>query len=175
MFHSHQQFTRVPVSPYLCQNFIFFFSVLLVAILNGMRLYIIVILIYISLLLLLLLSRFSRVRLFATPWTAAYQAPPSMGFSRQEYWSGVPLPSPYISLIISNVGHFFPVFVNHLCIFFGDVCQFLIGSFGLFLLLLICTVLFYILDIDSLSDIWFANFFLPKVFFFTLFIVSFET
>ena len=36
----------------------------------------------------------SCVRLFATPWTAAYQAPPSMGFSRQEYWSGVPLPSP---------------------------------------------------------------------------------
>ena len=35
----------------------------------------------------------SRVRLFVTPWTAAYQAPPSMGFSRQEYWSGVPLPS----------------------------------------------------------------------------------
>ena len=36
----------------------------------------------------------SRVRLFATPWTAACQAPPSLGFSRQEYWSGVPLPSP---------------------------------------------------------------------------------
>ena len=36
----------------------------------------------------------SHVRLLATPWTAAYQAPPSMGFSRQEYWSGVPLPSP---------------------------------------------------------------------------------
>ena len=36
----------------------------------------------------------SRVRLSATPWTAAYQAPPSTGFSRQEYWSGVPLPSP---------------------------------------------------------------------------------
>ena len=34
----------------------------------------------------------SRVQLLATPWTAAYQAPPSMGFSRQEYWSGVPLP-----------------------------------------------------------------------------------
>ena len=48
------------------------------------------------LLLLLLLSRFSRVRLLATPWTAAYQAPPSMGFSRQEYWSGVPLPSPEV-------------------------------------------------------------------------------
>ena len=40
----------------------------------------------------------SRVRLLGTPWTAAYQAPPSMGFSRQEYWSGVPLPSPiYVS------------------------------------------------------------------------------
>ena len=36
----------------------------------------------------------SRVRLFATPWTEAYQAPPSMGFSRQEYWSGLPFPSP---------------------------------------------------------------------------------
>ena len=36
----------------------------------------------------------SRVRLFATPWTVAYQAPPSMGFSRQEFWSGLPLPSP---------------------------------------------------------------------------------
>ena len=34
------------------------------------------------------------VRFFTTPWTAAYQAPPSMGVSRQEYWSGVPLPSP---------------------------------------------------------------------------------
>ena len=36
----------------------------------------------------------SRVQLLATPWTAAYQAPPSMGFSRQQYWSGMPLPSP---------------------------------------------------------------------------------
>ena len=36
----------------------------------------------------------SGVQLLATPWTAAYQAPPSMGFSRQKYWSGVPLPSP---------------------------------------------------------------------------------
>ena len=38
----------------------------------------------------------SRVPLLATPWTAADQAPPSMGFSRQEYWSGLPLPSPSI-------------------------------------------------------------------------------
>ena len=36
----------------------------------------------------------SCVRHFATPWTVAYQVPPSMGFSRQEYWSGLPFPSP---------------------------------------------------------------------------------
>ena len=41
----------------------------------------------------------SCVWLSATPWTAAYQAPPSMGFSRQEYWSGVPLPSPAYHII----------------------------------------------------------------------------
>ena len=46
------------------------------------------------LLLLLLLSRFSRVRLCATPETAAHQAPPYPGFSRQERWSGLPFPSP---------------------------------------------------------------------------------
>ena len=40
----------------------------------------------------------SCVWLFATPWIAAYQAPPSMGFSRQEYWSGVPLPSPILQI-----------------------------------------------------------------------------
>ena len=40
------------------------------------------------------MKSFSRVLLFETPWTAAYQAPPSMGFSKQEYWSGLPLPSP---------------------------------------------------------------------------------
>ena len=39
-------------------------------------------------------SESEAAQLLATPWTAAYQAPPSMGFSRQEYWSGVPLPSP---------------------------------------------------------------------------------
>ena len=45
-------------------------------------------------LLLLLLSRFSRVRLCATPQTAGHQGPPSLGFSRQEYWSGLPCPPP---------------------------------------------------------------------------------
>ena len=49
----------------------------------------------------------SRVQLLATPRTAAYQAPPSMGFSRQEYWSGMPLPSPWSILILSSdtLGH----------------------------------------------------------------------
>ena len=45
----------------------------------------------------------SCVRHSATPWTAALQAPPSMGFSRQEYWSGVPLPSPWNSAVYSNI------------------------------------------------------------------------
>ena len=48
----------------------------------------------INMLLLLLLSHFSRVRLCVTPQTAAYQAPLSLGFSRQEHWSGLPFPSP---------------------------------------------------------------------------------
>ena len=42
----------------------------------------------------------SRVRPLATPWTAAYQAPPSMRFSRQEYWSGVPVPSQIIVIVV---------------------------------------------------------------------------
>ena len=45
-------------------------------------------------LLLLLLSHFSRVRLCVTPWMAAQEAPPSLGFSREEHWSGLPFPSP---------------------------------------------------------------------------------
>ena len=55
-------------------------------------------------------SSLSRVRLFVTPWTVAYQAPPSMGFSRQEYWSGVPflspgdLPNPGIEHQVSRIG-----------------------------------------------------------------------
>ena len=43
----------------------------------------------------------SRVRLLATPWTVAHQAPPSMGFSRQECWSGMPLPSPLCYYMMS--------------------------------------------------------------------------
>ena len=48
-------------------------------------------------------SHFSRVRLSVTPWTVARQAPLSMGFSRQEYWSGLPLPSPVIKYEVSEV------------------------------------------------------------------------
>ena len=60
----------------------------------------------------------SRIQLFTTPWTAAHQAPPSMGFSRQEYWSGVPSPSPfnYLKVIIPKIHAAFPlVFYN--CIY----------------------------------------------------------
>ena len=55
-----------------------------------------------------MLSRFSRVRLCATLETAAHQAPPSLGFSRQEHWSGLPFPSPrYLNLFHHslNAGH----------------------------------------------------------------------
>ena len=49
--------------------------------------------------------RFSRIQLFATPWTVAYHAPPSMEFSRQEYWSGVPLPGMLQFMGSQRVGH----------------------------------------------------------------------
>ena len=55
---------------------------------------------------LLLLNRFSRVRLCATPWTAAHQAPLSTEFSRQEYWGGLQFPSPtVISYLLSKPNH----------------------------------------------------------------------
>ena len=72
----------------------------------------------------------SRVQLLATLWTAAYQAPPSMGFSRQEYWSGVPLPSPLTSLsycyslffvcFLISVIYFSPVEIWFSCSFGGS-------------------------------------------------------
>ena len=64
-------------------------------------------------LLLLLLSRFSRVRLSATPETAAHQAAPSLGFFRQEHWSGLPFPSPmHESEIESDVAQSCPTLSN---------------------------------------------------------------
>ena len=54
------------------------------------------------LLLLLLLSRFSHIQLCATPETAAHQAPAPLGFSRQEYWSGLPFPSPAHACVLNR-------------------------------------------------------------------------
>jgi len=56
----------------------------------------------------------SHVRLLATPWTAAYHALPSMGFSRQEYWSGVPLPSPSFMLVNIIKFLYFHKIIKHL-------------------------------------------------------------
>ena len=57
----------------------------------------------------------SRVRLFKTPWTVAHQAPLPMGFSRQEYWSGVPLPSPETLTIMEDLESLkkLPYYGNH--------------------------------------------------------------
>ena len=58
-----------------------------------------------DMLLLLLLSCFSRVQLCVTPQTVAHQAPPSLGFSRQEHWSGLPFPSPMNACVLSRFNH----------------------------------------------------------------------
>ena len=64
----------------------------------------------------------SHVRLFATPWTAADQAPPSMGFSRQEYWSGVPMPSPvaFSRYCIKRIAQMLSQVVNKSSLFGND-------------------------------------------------------
>ena len=84
---------------------------------------------YILLLLLLLLSRFSRVRLCAMLWTVAHQPPLSTGFSRQEYWSGLPFPSPrYILLTritpLCSYPFVCPHVISHIFIFCfsGSLC-----------------------------------------------------
>ena len=56
----------------------------------------------------------SHIRLFGIPWTVAHQAPPSMGFSRQEYWSGLPFPSP----IFLYFNYSLPGFVTAICLGF---------------------------------------------------------
>ena len=63
----------------------------------------------------------SRVQLLATPWTAAHRAPPSMGFSRQEYRSGVPVPFPLSALILQYFNRYFLPYSCHLCLSSGIV------------------------------------------------------
>ena len=55
----------------------------------------------------------SCVRLLATPWTAAHQAPPSMGFSRQEFWNGVPLPSPHMYATMYKIDSYWEAAIYH--------------------------------------------------------------
>ena len=64
----------------------------------------------------------SRVWLLATPWTAASQAPPSMGFSRQEYWSRVPLPSPLNQLYI-HITYIYIYIYTHIIYIYIRVCM----------------------------------------------------
>ena len=99
---SYQGSPRITKSPSLSRNYACLLSIVLLVnrvelafqCIEQIKKFEIDITIVRPLLLLLLLSRFSRVRLLANPWTAAHQAPLPMGFSRQEYWSGLPLPSP---------------------------------------------------------------------------------
>ena len=65
----------------------------------------------------------SRVRLFVTPWTAAYEAPLSMGFPRQEYWSGLPLPSPKVCLQSNQCLWGFPGLCGHAHVQSGKKCE----------------------------------------------------
>ena len=76
----------------------------------------------------------SHVRCLATPWTAAYQAPPSMGFSRQEYWSGVPLPS---LLMVLGIAFFLEFSETLLQFFFKELNKFFsqVGQTAFFLLI----------------------------------------
>ena len=64
----------------------------------------------------------SRVRLFATPWTAAHPAPPSMGFSRQEHWSGVPLPSPLHYVTLHKLYYKMKLDLQHAINYTNKVC-----------------------------------------------------
>jgi len=81
----------------------------------------------------------SRVRLLATPWTAALQAPPSMGFSRQEYWSGVPSPSPSFCLSLTKSVHCQSYLGQHL-FSLSSVRLFHIFAIHLYSLLTLCVL-----------------------------------
>ena len=72
----------------------------------------------------------SHIRLLATPWTAAYQAPPSMGFSRQKYWSGVPLPSPYVCITLKVIS-ILDYYTTATIVLVAKLCLTLLQPYGL--------------------------------------------
>ena len=164
-------FTTIFFYQFVFQNFHPFLGPALISILIENRLF--------PLLLLLLLSRFSRVRLCATPQTAAHQAPPSLGFSRQEYWSGLPLPSLLFPLVfqkcwcgisaniplsplISSVFHIFVFICNiiNFCFLPSPGVHYLKFLEAAFVLFLFSFLLFVISLSLSLSFKNFINFFL---------------
>ena len=109
----------------------------------------------------------SRVLPSATPWAAAFQAPPSMGFSRQEYWSGVPLPS---FLDLQSVCFFYFSFLSSVCSWFSlhsEICgiylhQMLHLSTNSNICLLILTLGLYLSDFFKS---YFPAFWMPENFF----------
>ena len=144
------------------------------------------------LLLLLLLSRFSRVWLCATPQTAAHQAPPSLGFPRQEYWSGLPLPSLLFPLVfqkcwcgiaaniplsplISSVFHIFIFICNiiNFCFLPSPGVHYLKFLEAAFVLFLFSFLLFVISHSLSLSFKNFINFFLSIYTFLLILLIYF--
>ena len=100
----------------------------------------------------------SRVRLCATPWTAAHQAPPSMGFSRQEYWSGLPFPSPIMlhRYCFFTGGRFVATvhWASLLVLFFQQHLLTLCFCHILVILIFQTFSLLYLLWLSVMSDLW---------------------
>ena len=88
----------------------------------------------------------SHVRLSAAPWTAAYQAPKSMGFSRQEYWSGVPLPSPWYWVSKEKLSILQDTFIEGS---FSLLCGILLDEYPVYssFLLLVCIWIVFSLEL----------------------------
>ena len=141
-------YMKVQIYPYLYQ-YLLLFVFFIIAILVSMK-----------------VKSLSRVRLLATPWTAAHQAPLSMGFSRQEYWSGLPLPSlsiceevsnyglTYISLMNNHVKHLFMCLLAILYLLWEKMfIPFLCPSHYFIFLLLCCKSSSYVMGINLVWDV----------------------